>query len=87
MYYDIFYKMSSAADEIMAMKAEIDRLRKENAELKKSKGLDIQVTERGQVGIVFGTYTCRMYKSQWIKVFDNMELVKKFITDNDEDLA
>jgi hypothetical protein len=75
-----------SADEFKAMKAEIERLRKENAEMKKSTGLNLQVTERGQVGIVFGTYTCRMYKSQWIKVFDNMEQVKKFITDNDEKL-
>ncbi len=76
-----------SADEFKAMKEEIERLRKENTEMKKSKGLDLQVTERGQVGIVFGTYTCRLYKSQWVKVFDNMEQVKKFITDNDEELA
>jgi hypothetical protein len=76
-----------SVDEFKAMKAEIERLRKENAEMKKPKSLDLQVTERGQVGIVFGTYTCRLYKSQWIKVFDNMEQVKKFITDNDEELA
>jgi hypothetical protein len=78
--------MSISADEFKAMKVEIERLRKENAEMKKSTCLNIQVTERGQVGIVFGTYTCRLYKNQWIKVFDNMEQVKKFITDNDEKL-
>jgi hypothetical protein len=78
--------MSISVDEFKAMKEEIERLRKENAEMKKSTGLNILVTERKQVGIVFGTYTCRMYKSQWIKVFDNMEQVKKFITDNDEKL-
>lgn len=75
------------ADEFKAMREEIERLRKENAEMKKRVGLEIHVTERGQVGIVFGTYTCRLYKNQWLKIFDNAEQVKKFIAENDEDLA
>ena len=74
-------------DEFKALREEIERLRKENTEMKKRTGLEIQVTERGQVGIVFGNYTCRLFKTQWLKIFENVEQVKKFIVDNNDELA
>ncbi len=70
------------------MRREIERLKKENAEMKKrSPGLEYEITDRGQLGIKFGTYICRLYKNQWIKILDHQDEVKKFISDNNEELA
>jgi hypothetical protein len=75
-------------EQIQAMKAEIERLKKDNSEMKKrSLGLDLNVSDRGQLEIKFGTYACRLYKNQWSKILDHQEEVKKFITDNNGDLA
>lgn len=74
-------------EEIKALREEIDALRKENAEIKKRiVPLQFKITERNQVGIVFGTYVCRLYKSQWLKILDNHGDVRKFIAENDDKL-
>lgn len=70
------------------MKAEIERLKKENSEMKKrAPGLEFEISERGQLGIKFGTYVARLYKSQWMKILDSQAELKKFIADNNGDLA
>ncbi len=70
------------------MKAEIERLKKENADMKKrSPGLEFEISDRGQLGIKFGTYVCRLYKNQWMKILDSQAEVKKFIADNNGELA
>ncbi len=69
------------------MKAEIERLKKENAEMKKRSGLEFEISEKGQLGIKFGTYVCRLYKNQWMKILDSQAEVKKFIADNNGELA
>jgi hypothetical protein len=82
--------MSTVIDmkDVKAIKEELERLRKENAEMKKrAPGLEMTVSDRGQLEIKFGTYACRLYKNQWSKILDHQEEVKKFITDNNKDLA
>ncbi len=69
-----------------AMKEEIEKLKAENAEMKKRAKLKIQICDRDRVAIVFGTYECRLFKSQWLKIFENSDDIRKFIKENEEEL-
>ena len=90
-YYNVNYKSFYTdynESPLVFMKAEIERLKKENAEMKKrSPGLEFEISEKGQLGIKFGTYVARLYKSQWMKIIDSHAEVKKFIVENNGDLA
>jgi len=74
-------------EEEKALKEELELLRKENAEFKKHDKLKLQITERKQVGIVFGTYVSKLFKSQWLKILDNEQEVRNFIAENQQMLA
>lgn len=72
-------------EEIQAMRDEIEKLRKENSEMKRRGApLEFKITERNQVGIVFGTYVCRLYKNQWLKILEFQDDLRNFISENDE---
>jgi hypothetical protein len=78
--------MATAA-EIESLRAEIARLRKENTEIKKHVvPITFQVTAQKQVGVTFGTYQCRLFKNQWMRLLEAQEDLKAFITENDEEL-
>ena len=54
-----------------AMKAELERLRKENEALKKgaSAGLRMKVSEKGALSIYgMGRFPVTLYKEQWLKL-------------------
>lgn len=75
------------ADDLKALREEIEALRRENQEMKKRVvPLQFEITDRNQVAIVFGNYRCRLYKTQWIKILDNHQEVRKFIAENDDKL-
>ena len=74
-------------DEAEKLREEMEKLRKENSELKKQRvGLTFKIADRNRVGIVFGTYTCSLFKSQWMKILEHQDEVKAFIQKNDEKL-
>jgi hypothetical protein len=75
-----------SAEEYKALKEEIKKLKAENAEMKKFSKLKIQICDRDRVAVVFGTYECRLFKSQWLKIFEHSDDVAKFIIDHDEEL-
>jgi hypothetical protein len=55
------------------MKAELERLRKENAALKKgaSSGIRLKVSEKGAVSVYgLGRFPVTLYKEQWLKLLD-----------------
>ncbi len=55
------------------LKAELDRLRNENAALKKggSTGISMKVSEKGAVSIYgMGRFPVTLYKEQWLKLLD-----------------
>ncbi len=68
------------------MKAELERLRAENAKLKSkdSSGLSLKVSEKGAVSLYgLGRFPVTLYKEQWEKVLETADNIRKFIKDND----
>ena len=71
------------------MKAELERLRRENASLKKgaSTGIRMKVSEKGAVSIYgMGRFPVTLYKEQWIKLLDMADDIRAFISANDSQL-
>ncbi len=71
------------------MKAELERLRNENAALKKgaATGISMKVSEKGAVSIYgMGRFPVTLYKEQWLKLLDMEGEIRAFITANDAKL-
>ena len=67
------------------MKAELERLRNENAALKKgsSTGIRMKVSEKGAVSIYgMGRFPVTLYKEQWLKLLDMSDDIRAFISAN-----
>jgi hypothetical protein len=68
------------------LKAELERLRSENASLKKaaSTGIRMKVSEKGAVSIYgMGRFPVTLYKEQWLKLLDMAPEIRNFIAEND----
>jgi hypothetical protein len=71
------------------LKAELERLRKENETLKKgaSSGIRIKVSEKGAVSIYgMGRFAVTLYKEQWLKLLDMSAEIRAFIAANEAQL-
>jgi hypothetical protein len=71
------------------MKAELDRLRNENAALKKgaSSSLRLKVSEKGALSIYgMGRFPVTLYKEQWLKLLGMSDEIRAFIAANDAQL-
>jgi hypothetical protein len=71
------------------MKAELERLRNENAALKKgaAAGLRMKVSEKGALSIYgMGRFPVTLYKEQWLKLLNMADDIRAFITANDAQL-
>lgn len=71
------------------LKAELERLRKENASLKKgaAKGVSMKVSEKGGLSVYgMGRFPITLYKEQWLKLLDLSEEIRAFISANDSQL-
>jgi hypothetical protein len=71
------------------MKAELDRLRSENAALKKgaSSGVRMKVSEKGAVSVYgMGRFPVTLYKEQWLKLLDMAPEIRSFIAANEAQL-
>ena len=71
------------------MKAELERLRQENAALKKgaSTGIRMKVSEKGAVSIYgMGRFPVTLYKEQWLRLLDMADEIRAFIKENDAKL-
>ena len=71
------------------MKAELDRLRNENAALKKgaSSSLRLKVSEKGALSVYgMGRFPVTLYKEQWLKLLDMAAEIRAFIAANDAQL-
>ncbi len=70
-------------------KAEIERLRAENAALKKtsSRGLSLKVSEKGALSVYgMGRFPVTLYKEQWLKLLEISEDILAFIKANESKL-
>ena len=71
------------------LKAELERLRNENAALKKgaATGITMKVSEKGAVSIYgMGRFPVTLYKEQWLKLLDMSDDIRAFILANDAKL-
>jgi hypothetical protein len=72
-----------------AMKEELERLRKENEELKKTKtrATGMKVSEKGGLSVYgLGRFPVTLYKEQWTKLLDMGDDIRAFIKENDAKL-
>jgi hypothetical protein len=71
------------------LKSELERLRNENAALKKgaSTGVRMKVSEKGAVSIYgMGRFPATLYKEQWLKLLDMSAEIRAFIAANEAHL-
>lgn len=73
------------------MKAELERLKAENAALKSAKPargtISMKVSEKGALSVYgMGRFPVTLYKEQWTKLMEMKEEILKFIQDNNERL-
>ena len=71
------------------LRAELERLKKENEALKKgaSKGVSMKVSEKGGLSVYgLGRFPVTLYKEQWLKLLDMSEEIRNFIRDNNASL-
>jgi hypothetical protein len=64
------------------MKAELERLRSENAALKKgvSSTVRMKVSEKGALSVYgMGRFPVTLYKEQWLKLLDMADDIRAFI--------
>ena len=71
------------------LKAELERLRKENESLKKgaARGVSLKVSEKGGVSVYgLGRFPVTLYKEQWAKLLDMADEIRAFIKENESKL-
>jgi len=68
------------------LKAELERLRNENAALKKgaATGITMKVSEKGGLSVYgMGRFPVTLYKEQWLKLLDMSDDIRTFIAANE----
>jgi len=71
------------------LKAELERLRQENAALKKgaNSSTRLKVSEKGGVSVYgLGRFPVTLYKEQWLKLLDLADDIRAFIAANEAEL-
>lgn len=71
------------------LRAELEKLKAENANLKKSpsKELTFKVSQKGAVSVYgMGRFPVTLYKEQWLKLLDKADEIREFIDNNDSSL-
>ena len=70
------------------LKAELERLRRENAALKKTaSSVRLKVSEKGAVSVYgMGRFPVTLYKEQWLKLLDMSDQIRAFIAANETQL-
>ncbi len=71
------------------LKAELERLRNENAALKRgaSAGIRMKVSDKGALSIYgMGRFPVTLYKEQWLKLLNMSDEIRAFIAANEAQL-
>ena len=75
-----------AADDLQA---ELDRLKAENAALKKgsARGMSLKVSEKGGLSVYgLGRFPVTLYKEQWVKLLGMSDEIREFLKAHDAEL-
>jgi hypothetical protein len=83
---DDFQGVGMSDDDV---KKELERLRNENAALKKgaATGITMKVSEKGGLSVYgMGRFPITLYKEQWLKLLDMSEAIRAFIAANEATL-
>jgi hypothetical protein len=76
-------------DSTESMQAELERLRKENEQLKQRgpRGVSMKVSEKGGVSVYgLGRFPVTLYKEQWARLLDMADEIRAFIRENEASL-
>jgi hypothetical protein len=71
------------------LRAELEKLRKENESLKKgaAKGVSMKVSEKGGLSVYgLGRFPITLYKEQWTKLLDMSQEIRDFIASHQSEL-
>ena len=71
------------------MKAELERLRLENAALKKgaATGISMKVSAKGALSVYgMGRFPVTLYKEQWLKLLDMSDEIRAFVAAHESEL-
>jgi len=71
------------------LKAELERLRAENAALKSrtNRGVSIRVSGKGGVSVYgLGRFPVTLYKEQWVRLLDMADELRAFISEHESEL-
>jgi hypothetical protein len=71
------------------MKAELERLRRENEALRQGakRGVSLKVSEKGGVSVYgLGRFPITLYQEQWTKLLDMADQIRDFIKDHESEL-
>ena len=71
------------------LKAELDRLKKENEALKArgSRAVSLKVSEKGGVSVYgLGRFPVTLYKEQWMKLLEMADEIRRFIDEHASEL-
>jgi hypothetical protein len=71
------------------LKAELERLREENAALKKgaAAAIRMKVSEKGALSVYgMGRFPVTLYKEQWLRLLNMSDDIRAFIAENDAQL-
>ncbi len=71
------------------VRAELERLRKENEALKGTtrRGTSLKVSEKGGVSVYgLGRFPVTLYKEQWLKLLDMADDIRAFIAAHESEL-
>ena len=71
------------------LKAELDRLRAENEQLKNQRGrsVGLKVSEKGGVSVYgLGRFPVTLYKEQWTRLLAMADEIRAFIQEHDAEL-
>jgi hypothetical protein len=71
------------------LRAELERLREENAALKRgaTRGVSLKVSEKGGLSVYgLGRFPVTLYKEQWVKLLDLSDEIRAFLRTHDSEL-
>lgn len=77
------------SEQELDLKEELERLRSENAALRRgvATGITMKVSDKGALSIYgMGRFPVTLYKEQWLKLMDMVDQIRAFIAANDSKL-